>query len=126
MPKFYSCVYINQYTMTLSGGTVPRSRIPKSLTQEARHLTGLECRIRNGRSQLICRIWGSHSGSYEESWDITPYSPLKVNRRFWGTNHVHLQCRRISQAINQHEGNSNQCLWWYILRVISMTLAWSR
>jgi hypothetical protein len=25
-------------------------------------------------------------------WDKTPYSPLKVNRRFGGTSHLHLQC----------------------------------
>jgi hypothetical protein len=31
-------------------------------------------------------------------WNITPCSPLKVNRRFGGTCHVHIQVRRISQA----------------------------
>jgi hypothetical protein len=34
-----------------------------------------------------CKIWGSHSGGYEELyifWDITPCSPLEVNRRFGG------------------------------------------
>jgi hypothetical protein len=35
-------------------------------------------------------------------WDITPYSPLKINRRF-GRTCLHLQGRRISQARNQHE-----------------------
>jgi hypothetical protein len=37
------------------------------------------------------------------SWDITPCSSLKVNRRFGGTYRLHLQCRRISQARNQRE-----------------------
>jgi hypothetical protein len=36
-------------------------------------------------------------------WDITPCSPLKFNRRFGGTYRLHLQGRRISQAINQRE-----------------------
>jgi hypothetical protein len=31
-------------------------------------------------------------------WDITPCSPLKVNRRFGGTHRLHLQSRRISRA----------------------------
>jgi hypothetical protein len=34
-------------------------------------------------------------------WDITPCSSLKVNRRFEGTCHLHLQGRRISQVKNQ-------------------------
>jgi hypothetical protein len=36
-------------------------------------------------------------------WDITPCSPLKVNRRFGGTYRLHLQGRRISRAGNQRE-----------------------
>jgi hypothetical protein len=34
-------------------------------------------------------------------WDITPCSPLKVNRRFGGTCRLHLQDRRISRERNQ-------------------------
>jgi hypothetical protein len=30
-------------------------------------------------------------------WDITPCSPLKFNRRFGRTYHLHLQGRKISQ-----------------------------
>jgi hypothetical protein len=30
-------------------------------------------------------------------WDITPCSPLSVNRRFGGTYRLHLQVRKISQ-----------------------------
>jgi hypothetical protein len=29
-------------------------------------------------------------------WDITPRSPLKVNRRFSGTFRLHVQCSRVS------------------------------
>jgi hypothetical protein len=34
-------------------------------------------------------------------WDITPWSPLKFNRRFGRTYRLHLQGRRISRARNQ-------------------------
>jgi hypothetical protein len=37
-------------------------------------------------------------------WDITPCSPLKVNRRFGGTCRLHLQGRRICRARDQREG----------------------
>jgi hypothetical protein len=43
-------------------------------------------------------------------WDITPCSPLKVNRSFGTTCRLHLQCRRISQARNQHEAGSKHSL----------------
>jgi hypothetical protein len=36
-------------------------------------------------------------------WDITPCNQLKVNRRFGGTRHFNLQCRRMIEARNQHE-----------------------
>jgi hypothetical protein len=36
-------------------------------------------------------------------WDITPCSPLKVNRSFGGTCRFHLQGRKISLARNQRE-----------------------
>jgi hypothetical protein len=36
-------------------------------------------------------------------WNITPCSPLKVNRRFGETCHLHLQHRRINHAWNQCE-----------------------
>jgi hypothetical protein len=36
-------------------------------------------------------------------WDITPCSPLNVNRRFGGTYRLYLQGRRISQTRNQRE-----------------------
>jgi hypothetical protein len=34
-------------------------------------------------------------------WDITPYSPFKVNQPFGGTSLLHLQGRRISEARNR-------------------------
>jgi hypothetical protein len=46
-------------------------------------------------------------------WDITPCSPLKVNRRFGGTCRLHLQGRIISQARNQQESRSAR----YLLRL---------
>jgi hypothetical protein len=36
-------------------------------------------------------------------WDITPCSPLSVNRRFGGTYRLYLQGRKISRARNQRE-----------------------
>jgi dolichol kinase len=39
-------------------------------------------------------------------WDITPCSPLKVNRRFGGTCLLHLQGRRISRARNERESRA--------------------
>jgi hypothetical protein len=36
-------------------------------------------------------------------WDITPCSLLNVNRRFGGTNRLHLQGGKISRARNQRE-----------------------
>jgi hypothetical protein len=41
-------------------------------------------------------------------WDITPCSPLKINRHSSGTCRLHLQGRSIIQAINQHEGWSTK------------------
>jgi hypothetical protein len=42
-------------------------------------------------------IWDSHSGSFDDYtifWDITPCSPLRVNRRFGRTHRLHLQGRK--------------------------------
>jgi hypothetical protein len=36
-------------------------------------------------------------------WDITPCSPLSVNRRFGGTYRLYLQGKKISSARNQRE-----------------------
>jgi hypothetical protein len=36
--------------------------------------------------------------------DITPYNPLKVNRRFGGTYRLHLHCWNVIRGRNQREG----------------------
>jgi hypothetical protein len=43
------------------------------------------------------------------SYDITPYSPFKVNRRFREIYCLHLQGQRIIQARNQHEAGKSAC-----------------
>jgi hypothetical protein len=43
-------------------------------------------------------------------WDITPCSQLKVNRRFTGTCHLHLQGRRKSRARYQRESRWQRSL----------------
>jgi hypothetical protein len=42
-------------------------------------------------------------------WDITPCSPLNVNRRFGRTYRLHLQGRRISEATNQRKALLASC-----------------
>jgi hypothetical protein len=37
-------------------------------------------------------------------WDITQCSPLRVNGRFGGTHHLHLQSWRVSQAWSRQQG----------------------
>jgi hypothetical protein len=44
-------------------------------------------------------------------WDITPYSPLKANRRFGGTCRLQLQGQGISQARNQRESRLRPWRW---------------
>jgi hypothetical protein len=41
-------------------------------------------------------------------WHITPHSALKANRRFGAICRLHLQDRRVSQEINQHEAGNKQ------------------
>jgi hypothetical protein len=43
-------------------------------------------------------------------WNITPYSPLKVNRSFEGKCFIRFQGRWIIQARNQRKGDSKQNL----------------
>jgi hypothetical protein len=47
-------------------------------------------------------------------WDIMPFSPLKVNRHFRGTYHLHFQSRIVSQARNQHVAVIRQSSDWYV------------
>jgi hypothetical protein len=53
-------------------------------------------------------------------WDITLCSPLKVNRRFGGTCHLHLQGRRIIRVL------LNTCVILVSCMVRSPTWSWSR
>jgi hypothetical protein len=43
-------------------------------------------------------------------WDITPCSPLKVNRHFGGTCRLHLQGRKISRTRKQRESKRKTVL----------------
>jgi hypothetical protein len=48
-------------------------------------------------------------------WDITPCSPLSVNRRFGGTGRLHLKGHRIIHARNQLEAGSKKSSSGYFL-----------
>jgi hypothetical protein len=58
------------------------------------------------------RIWSSHKSNYEEFCLLgqcrMPYGLEKVNRRFGGTRHFHLQDWRATQAINHYQIDSKQ------------------
>jgi hypothetical protein len=40
-------------------------------------------------------------------WDITPYSLMKVNRRFGGKYSLHFQSRKVSQIVNHDKAGRN-------------------
>jgi hypothetical protein len=63
------------------------------------------CVYRPTTYRKLCRIWGSQSGGYDESffWETTPRSALIVNRCFRGKCRLHFQGRRMNQARNQRE-----------------------
>jgi hypothetical protein len=77
---------------------------------ECKHYMMSECIIRIGaRGWLGLKIFPSRTSLRPKKyslfilkssifWDITPCSPLKVNRRFGGTRTLHFQGRRISQT----------------------------
>jgi hypothetical protein len=50
------------------------------------------------KNSFRCKILGSHTAV-----GLTPRGPLKVNRHFRGTCHLHLQGWRVSQARKQQE-----------------------
>jgi hypothetical protein len=51
-------------------------------------------------------------------WDITSCIPLKVNRRFGGTCHLHLHSWRISRERNQCESRWQAELWFLPRRIL--------
>jgi hypothetical protein len=55
----------------------------------------------NGTDNIIINETPSEWSSI--LWDIIPCSPLKLNRRFGETCHLHLQCRRLNLERNQRE-----------------------
>jgi hypothetical protein len=61
-------------------------------------------------------------------WDMTPCSPLSVNRRFGGAYHLHLQCRRnkFSQKPSSKQvGGQPLChmlACWFLVELISSIL----
>jgi hypothetical protein len=61
-------------------------------------------------------------------WDVTPCSPLKVNRRFGETYSLHLQGRRISRARNQHKEDTKQgcSTCWFLIWLIIRPYCWRR
>jgi hypothetical protein len=48
-------------------------------------------------------------------WDITPYSPLKINRHFGTKCRLHRQCRIMNQARNQRESRWQTEFWFFII-----------
>jgi hypothetical protein len=46
-------------------------------------------------------------------WNVTPCSPIVVDRRFVGTYCLHLQGRRVSQARNQQEASGKHYSFFY-------------
>jgi hypothetical protein len=63
---------------------------------------------------VINRSYGDRTGFHMEIWDITPYSQLKVNRRFGGICRHHLHCRRINWAKIERETRWQAELWFCI------------
>jgi hypothetical protein len=63
-------------------------------------LSKSKARERPAHKFKIYRIWGYHSGGYEESylWDIMPYSPPKINWHFGRIFCLHLQGWRVIQV----------------------------
>jgi hypothetical protein len=61
------------------------------------------------------KIWGSHSGGYEE-WDIMSCSLLKVNSHFREICHLHLQglTSKLSKKSANEAFNSQQTTWCWI------------
>jgi hypothetical protein len=61
-------------------------------------------------------------------WDMTPCSPLKFNRRFRRTYHLHLQGQRISRTKNQSQSRWQAYLLslWSLVLLILRPWRWRR
>jgi hypothetical protein len=63
----------------------------------------------NGSKQSIVTIWGRETSDIRGTlkstifWLTMPYSPLKVNRRFRETYHIHLLALKNKPTRYQHE-----------------------
>jgi hypothetical protein len=60
------------------------------------------------------------------SWDITPCSPLSVNRRFGGTNRLHLEGQKITSARNQRASRWQVLARWFLAQLIFWPWRWKR
>jgi hypothetical protein len=54
------------------------------------------------------RVHPAYKRQVHMELDTTACSPLKVDRRFGSTRHLHLQGQRLSQARNQYAAGSKQ------------------
>jgi hypothetical protein len=59
-------------------------------------------------------------------WDITPCSPLRVNRRFGGTCRLHFQGRKMSCTRDQRESSCHLLSRWSLAQLIFIPWRWSR
>jgi hypothetical protein len=99
-----------------------RHHIPEDSNVHGSLLENIKSRI----PLFTYRIWGSHSGDYELSfvfWDITPCVPLKVNKRFGRTCHLHLQGRRISRNKKQNLLTDS---WYFLAWHVFVPWRWRR
>jgi hypothetical protein len=87
------------------------------MDSEYLHLTHVEHNLKNNKKDGCTNIYSKDKPSVTVVlvirpavvlkicilWNITPFSSLKVNRRFGGACRFHLECRKISQARNQRK-----------------------
>jgi hypothetical protein len=76
---------------------IRRIKTEESMTKTCSSATLSNFHTRSPRNEPETMAWLKNS----MFWDITPCSPLKVNRRFVLTCRLHLHGRRISQTENQ-------------------------
>jgi hypothetical protein len=95
------CVFTNEHFITgseLSQGFMwLLSNVRRFKTCRKHVVKVTACRKLSSRQNIYVCVWLKST----IFWDITPCSPLNVNRSFGGTYRLHLQDRRISRARNQ-------------------------